>query len=176
MEQLPKSQQDALRKASTDRLREILSKANWTEPTVLTAMSRDELLEAAAQLELTRAKTATGGPVGTPSLEPAVERERLEFEKYKFEIEVKRADEERALQREKLAAEREQRDLEMKKLAEQRDFEMKKLAETAALEREKLAAERVQRELESKRLAEAAALEREKLEHEASEAAAQRQH
>jgi len=54
-------------------------------------MSRDELLEAAANLELTRAKTATGGPVGTPSLEPAVERERLEFEKYKFENEVKGA-------------------------------------------------------------------------------------
>jgi len=71
MEQLPKSQQDALRKTSTDRLREILSKANWAESTVLTAMSREEMLEAAAQLELTRVKTATGGPVVTPSPEPA---------------------------------------------------------------------------------------------------------
>ena len=116
MEQLPKSQQDALRKTSTDRLREILSKANWAESTVLTAMSREEMLEAAAQLKLTRVKTAIGGPVVPPSPEPAVERERLEFEKYKFEME-------------------------MKNLAEQREFEIKKLAEAAALEREKLAAE-----------------------------------
>ena len=88
MEQLSKSQQDAVRKNSTDRLREILSKANWAEPTVLTAMSREEMLEAVAQLEVTRAKAAAGEPSEAPAVDPAVARDRLQFEKYKFDMEM----------------------------------------------------------------------------------------
>ena len=155
MEQLSKSQQEAVRKNSTDRLREILSKANWAESTVLTAMSREEMLEAVAQLEVTRAKAAAGEPSEAPGVDPAVERDRLQFEKYKFDMEMKKADDERALQREKLAAESKRladaAALEMKKLAEQRDFELKKLAETAAIEAEKAAAQR-QHEIELKQL------------------------
>ena len=94
MEQLSKSQQEAVRKNSTDRLREILSKANWAEPTVLTAMSREEMLEAVAQLEVTRAKAAAGEPSEAPAVDPAVARDRLQFEKYKFDMEMMKAEEE----------------------------------------------------------------------------------
>ena len=158
MEQLSKSQQEAVRKNSTDRLREILSKANWAEPTVLTAMSREEMLEAVAQLELTRAKAAAGEPSEAPAVDPAVARDRLQFEKYKFDMEMKKTDDERALQSEKLAA------------------ESKRLADAAALEMKKLTEQREQRDFELKKLAETAAIEADKAEREANEAAAQRQH
>ena len=127
MEQLSKSQQEAVRKNSTDRLREILSKANWAESTVLTAMSREEMLEAVAQLEVTRAKAAAGEPSEAPAVDPAVERDRLQFEKYKFDMEM-------TLQREQLAAE-------SKRLADAAALEMKKADDEKALQREKLAAE-----------------------------------
>ena len=102
-------------------------------------MSREEMLEAVAQLEVTRAKAAAGEPSEAPAVDPAVARDRLQFEKYKFDMEM-------TLQREKLAAESKRladaAALEMRKLAEQRDLELKKLAETAAIEAEKAAARR----------------------------------
>ena len=88
-------------------------------------MSREEMLEAVAQLEVTRAKAAAGEPSEAPAVDPAVARDRLQFEKYKFDMEMKKAEEERALQREKLAAERDQRELEAKRLADAADLEMK---------------------------------------------------
>ena len=82
MEKLSKTQQDAIKKASTERLRLNLMRADFAEDEVL-QMERETLQTTWAEV-VAKGGGATRGPV-TGGYDPAVEKDRLEFEKMKFQ-------------------------------------------------------------------------------------------
>ena len=74
---------------SSERLRENLLKEDFAEGE-LAKMSREEMMEAWARLEAVRKGTvAAAVATVTARPDPAPERERLEFERQKFEQEMK---------------------------------------------------------------------------------------
>ena len=70
---------------STERLRENLLKEDFAEGK-LAKMSREEMMEAWARVEAVRKTTVA---TATAKHDPALERERLEFERQKFQQEIK---------------------------------------------------------------------------------------
>ena len=105
MEQLPTKEQEKIRKMSDTRLTSFLTKAGVTLDE-LEAMNRSQMIERWAQI------VVTGGistpPSGNPAkiaggYDVALERERLAFEKQKWEAEL-------SLERAKLEAQKEERE------------------------------------------------------------------
>ena len=106
MEKLSKAQQESIKKASTERLRLNLMRADSAEDEVL-AMDRETLMTTWAEV-VAKGGGATRGPV-TGGHDPAVEKDRLEFEKLKFqqemELQKQKQQAELALQKQKQEAE-----------------------------------------------------------------------
>jgi hypothetical protein len=175
MEKLTQSQRDVLTKMSTDRLRGKLAKAGLEESQI-SAMSREQLLDACAALTLKEqelaAPVAAAATVPTVGYDVELERRRLEFEMMKFREEKEREEarrkEERewkerelALQEQRLAreaaekeeAKREKEELLAWEAAEKEEAKREKeelLAREAAEKAERLAREMVEKE-EAKR-------------------------
>jgi hypothetical protein len=121
MEQLSKTQQEGIKKASTERLRVNLLKADYAEEEVM-RMSREELMDTWAKvLALGGGATAAPKAVG---YDLALEKERLEFEKYRFETEMKAKEAELALQ-----GERQAKDAELQLTLQREKLELEKSRE-----------------------------------------------
>jgi hypothetical protein len=112
MEQLPTKEQEKIRKMSDVRLTSSLTKAGVTTDE-LEAMNRSQMIERWAKI------AATGGistpPSGNPAklaggYDVALERERLTFEKQKWEAEAALEKEKISLERAKLEAQKEERE------------------------------------------------------------------
>jgi len=131
MERLTKTEQESIKKMSTERLRKHLLKEDYAEGQ-LARMSREEMMETYAEI-LARRKESPG-EAAAAKLDPALERERmalrmaeLEEQAKQRELELRRLEvEERrwAKQREEQAR---QREIEEKRLWEQREHEEKML-------------------------------------------------
>jgi len=111
MEKLSKAQQEAIKKASTERLRLNLIKADFAEEDVL-QMDRETRQTTWAEV-VAKGGGATRGPT-TGGYDPAIEKERLEFEKLKFKQELE-------LQKQKQEA-----DIEFQKQKHSADLEIQK--------------------------------------------------
>ena len=88
MEKLPKEEQDKIRKTSTERLKEGLLKVHYAKKE-LEKMDRDTLMNTWAQVLMVRMQ-AQEGAEGRFGVDPELERARLEFEKYKFAMEMEK--------------------------------------------------------------------------------------
>ena len=128
MEQLSQKQQEAVQKASTDKLRAYLLKANFPEDEVM-QMSRDELMSKWASVLATTG--AEPGHMRAVGYDPALEKERLEFDKYKFLIEMKAKEAEISLQREKIEADNRALEAEVKAREAEMMLQRQKLDEEA---------------------------------------------
>jgi len=134
MERITKTEQESIKKMSTERLREHLLKEDYAE-SQLAKMSRDDMMETYAEI-LARRKEPAAEAAAAVKLDPALERERMAIRKAELELETKKleAEERRwAEQREEQAKQREdqgkQREIEEKRLQEQREIEEKRLRE-----------------------------------------------
>ena len=143
MEKLTKAQQDSIKKASTDRLRLNLLKADFAEDEVL-LMERDTLQATWAEV-VAKGGGATRGPTAG-GYDPAIEKGRLEFEKMKFQQELELQKQKQAaeieIQKQKQEAEREALCLQKQKQEEDqrkadREFEFQKQKQEADLELQK---------------------------------------
>jgi chemotaxis protein histidine kinase CheA len=157
MEKLTQSQRDVLTKMSTDRLRGKLAKAGLEESQI-SAMSREQLLDACAALTLKEqelaAPVAAAATVPTVGYDVELERRRLEFEMMKFREEKEREE----------ARRKEEREWKERELA----LQEQRLAREAA---EKEEAKREKEELLAREAAEKEEAKREKEELLAREAA-----
>ena len=160
MEKLTEQQRESVKKLSTERLRVNLIRADYAEDEVM-KMDRQMLMETWAKL-VALGKTGPTEGAAAAAYDPVLEKERLEFEKIKWEKEQelqkqkleleKMKLEKEAAQREKEAAQRvkekelekERLEFEKKKYEEQKEREKKE--EQERLEREKERKEREQKE------------------------------
>jgi len=170
MEKLSKTQVEAIRKCSTERLRLNLLKVGEDEETLL-AMDRDALLNvwaamvAAGRDQPTAAAAAGRGRV---DYDPQLERERFDFEKTKYEEakawEMKKYEEELAIKKLEMQqqAEREQQQAALKQAELQQQAERDK--QQAELRQAELHQQAELRQAEMRQQAERDRLEAEKLE------------
>jgi hypothetical protein len=143
MEKLESSVRDTIKKMSKERLVKKLLKAGLEEEEAIAEMSREQLVNAWAELVATgcdqpkEALAAAGKALG---YDVDLERQRLAFEMKKFEREM-------ALKEERLAAERRREEKEATERKERLEREAaekeERLAREAAEKEERLAAERL---------------------------------
>ena len=171
MERLSLTQQQQVKKMSDERLRTKLVEYGFDEELVLT-WSREELLNSFAETMVPGAKAKEPTVV-----DPEVERQRLDFEKLKWEqqrdLEQQRieADKQRA-EADRLRAENDKLEREMfvKQEAAKLEFERQKMEaekeekeKERELEQQKLNAEKEERELERQKMNAERELEEQKM-------------
>jgi len=147
MEQLSQKQQEAVKKASTDKLRAYLLKADFPEDEVM-RMSREELMSKWAGVLATTG--AEPGHMRAVGYDPTLEKERLEFEKYKFQIEMKAKEAEISLQREKIEADTKAREAEVRAREAEMMLQRQKLDEEAKTKEAEMMLQRQKMEEEAK--------------------------
>jgi len=144
MEKLTAAQQQQIEKMSNDHLRVKLMAAGYEEYVVL-GYERDDLMSLYA--DVLSSSKPKAGPVG---YDPELEREKLAFEKAKWQTEQRRWEgemEERKRKEETKGEERkrrEERQFEEKKRKEEMEFEEKKLEFEECKHREALEAEQLE--------------------------------
>ena len=119
MEKLPKSEQAKVKKASSERLRALLIAEHYAKEEV-EKLDRDNLMRVWA--EVLAAKLASGGAGDweeekaekPAAVDPALEKTRLEFEKYRFDVQMK-------LEAEKIRQQEEDRKLEVERIRQQEE-------------------------------------------------------
>ena len=102
MEKLNAAQQQQLKKMSNDRLRIKLMAQGYEEDIVI-GMEREELIATYAELLASGKLKVSPGAVVGDAYDPEVERERLAFEKQKWEaeMEIRKQEAEERRQKEK---------------------------------------------------------------------------
>jgi len=87
MDKLTTAQQQQLKKMSNDRLR-IKIMAQGYEEDIVIGMEREELIAAYAELLASGKLKVSPGAVGGVGYDPEVQKEKLAFEKQKWEAEI----------------------------------------------------------------------------------------
>ena len=152
MDKLSTKEQDNIKKMSDSRLISCLSRAG-VSPDDIELMDRPTMIDRWARLVLSGADkgpaAAATPSVTTSAFDPTLERERLAFDKQKWEVEMKQRD----ADKQKWEVEMKQRDAEMKQREADRQAEMQRLEHERQqreadreLDRQKLEAEMQQRE------------------------------
>jgi hypothetical protein len=154
MDKLSTKEQDNIKKMSDSRLISCLSRAG-VSPDDIELMDRPTMIDRWARLVLSGADkgpaAAATPSVTTSAFDPTLERERLAFDKQKWEVEMKQRD----ADKQKWEVEMKQRDAEMKQREADRQADMQRLEH----ERQQHDAEIQQREADRE-------LDRQKLEAE----------